>query len=766
MENTVIFIKAVMNKVWKIGSRWSDKGSWSSRIISIFRRSNVVFLGSKDVDRFYREVEIGDYFAIADGYTIPAVAKVVSNPMPLNDMIKNNLIKVRKGDPFDLNEDYSWCYGVKVKIVDLPENLHLYYERMGTFFRANSIADQVVKLYEDNLNNQFDIKTQTYRIRTSVPETAKDDKSSIIDGQTIYNIPVYQREYSWGVEQVSRFVGDIFKGFWGSNDEKAIVLEPLFIGTMQLSYKKRISENEFEQDVIDGQQRLSTILCILKYLKLEYPQIEILQRINLDWLETRVNNGKEETNLEQMLLIEDLNNIQDNENFVSNNYLRNLQTIKETFLENTKDEEGNTISLFSDNIQKFVDYFLNSIYFVVVETLAGLSKTIQIFNTINTAGLDLNGNDLFKVRMYEYLHDCKNQGEEAFNEIGNIYKSIKDLNSEWRKNHDWDVVSVEEVRTIYKYYLISKYQLSVALYSKATDTFFDELFDTLLNVQTHKDFAGLKNKRIELRLNDLNRIVQVACLWNSSDFRTSDEYMSYTLVDYSRYSRYLNIAYQILLTNEDLSDDKRLSQVYSILSPLSKLFFCYSIRFAKAVNHIHSFMYGIYRDVYDVNSSLEVIVSKIQDQLQPLNNDSFRNDCIGGAIADNRVWKNLICLLSDYFDELDNNTPLDKLKNLLNGGFDIEHIHANANEKEGQDIDYSLQNSIGNLMLLEYDINRSIGCLPFNEKVNRNDGKPCYKDSKYATVKKIMKYDKWSHEAVSKRRAEEIHKIAHFLFGQ
>lgn len=755
-----------MNKVWKIGSRWSDKGSWSSRIISIFRRSNVVFLGSKDVDRFYREVEIGDYFAIADGYTIPAVAKVVSNPMPLNDMIKNNLIKVRKGDPFDLNEDYSWCYGVKVKIVDLPENLHLYYERMGTFFRANSIADQVVKLYEDNLNNQFDIKTQTYRIRTSVPETAKDDKSSIIDGQTIYNIPVYQREYSWGVEQVSRFVGDIFKGFWGSNDEKAIVLEPLFIGTMQLSYKKRISENEFEQDVIDGQQRLSTILCILKYLKLEYPQIEILQRINLDWLETRVNNGKEETNLEQMLLIEDLNNIQDNENFVSNNYLRNLQTIKETFLENTKDEEGNTISLFSDNIQKFVDYFLNSIYFVVVETLAGLSKTIQIFNTINTAGLDLNGNDLFKVRMYEYLHDCKNQGEEAFNEIGNIYKSIKDLNSEWRKNHDWDVVSVEEVRTIYKYYLISKYQLSVALYSKATDTFFDELFDTLLNVQTHKDFAGLKNKRIELRLNDLNRIVQVACLWNSSDFRTSDEYMSYTLVDYSRYSRYLNIAYQILLTNEDLSDDKRLSQVYSILSPLSKLFFCYSIRFAKAVNHIHSFMYGIYRDVYDVNSSLEVIVSKIQDQLQPLNNDSFRNDCIGGAIADNRVWKNLICLLSDYFDELDNNTPLDKLKNLLNGGFDIEHIHANANEKEGQDIDYSLQNSIGNLMLLEYDINRSIGCLPFNEKVNRNDGKPCYKDSKYATVKKIMKYDKWSHEAVSKRRAEEIHKIAHFLFGQ
>ena len=68
---------------------------------------------------------------------------------------------------------------------------------------------------------------------------------------------------------MSRFVGDIFKGFWGSNDEKAIVLEPMFIGTMQLSYKKRISENDFEQDVIDGQQRLSTILCILLYMFLK-----------------------------------------------------------------------------------------------------------------------------------------------------------------------------------------------------------------------------------------------------------------------------------------------------------------------------------------------------------------------------------------------------------------------------------------------------------------------------------------------------------------
>lgn len=754
----------IQPNVWKIGSRWSDNGSWSSRIISVFRRSNVVFLGSEDVDRFNREVKSGDYFAIADGYTIPAVAKAVSDPMPLNDMIKNNLIKVRKGDPFDLTNDYSGCYGVKVKIVDLPDNLQPHYEKRGTFFRANSIAEQVIKLYEDNLNNQFDIKAQTYRIKSSVPESANDDKSPIIDGHTIYNIPVYQREYSWGVEQVSRFVGDIFKGFWGSNDEKTIVLEPMFIGTMQLSYKKRISENEFEQDVIDGQQRLSTILCVLKYLKLEFPQIEILQEINLDWFETRVNNGKEETNLEQMLLVDDLNHIQDKDNFVSNSYLRNLQIIKESFEENTKDEEGNQISLFSDNIQIFVDYFLNNIYFVVVETLAGLSKTIQIFNTINTAGLDLNGNDLFKVRMYEYLHDIKNQGEETFNEIGEIYKDIKEKNSKWRKSHDWDVISVEQVRTIYKYYLISKCQLPYVLYTKATDTFFEELFDTLLNVQTHKDFVGVKNKTIELSLNDLKRIVKAAYMWNTSDFNSDNEYISYTLIEYSRYSKYSNIAYQILLANETLPEKERISQVYTLLAPLSKLFFCYSIMYAKAVNHIHSFMYSIYRSVSEDNFSIDNIVSKINNQIQANNNDWFRNDCIGGAIAVKRSWSTLICILSDYLEEQKNSITLHDLQSLYSGGFDIEHIHANANEEECANIDETLQNSIGNLMLLEYDINRSIGKLKFKEKISRPDGKLCYRNSNFATVKKIMSFEDWTIRKIELRRKEEIDKIANFLF--
>ena len=752
-----------MNNVWKIGSRWSSTGAWESRIISIFRRSEVVFLGNDDVERFNNEVKCGDYFAIADGYCVPAVAKAVSNPMPLNDMIEKGMIKVRKGEPFDLSEDYSWCYGVKVKIVDLPQDKHLFYEKRGTFFKANSIADKVVELYEDNLTHQFDIQSHTYRIKSTHNQV--DGKCSIIDQHTFFNIPIYQREYSWGREQVSRFVGDIFKGFWGNDDDKKISMEPMFIGTMQLSYKKYIKEQESEQDVIDGQQRLSTILCILKFLKLKYPTIEELKNISLDWLETRVNNGKEDLYLTQMISLTNLDSITELPDYQQNRYLNNIQIVKEVFEEQIIDKDGCELTLFDENAQLFVDYFLNSIYFVVVETLAGLSKTIQIFNTINTAGLDLNGNDLFKVRFYEYLHDVKNYGEEAFNEIGEIYKEVKNINSEWRKHKNWDVITIEAVRSIYKYYLISKYKLNSSLYNKSTDTFFEELFDTLLNVQIHKDLAGVKNKNVELSLADLRRIIKVAYFWNSSDFRNADDFISYTLIERSRYSRYLNIAYQILLTNESMANEDRLSQVYVCLGMLARLFFCYSVMYAKAINEIHSFMHNIFKLVVQYQENKNEILLLLQKKIQANNNQWFKDNCLGDPIAFNRTWKNLICILSDYFDELESGTPLEKLETLYGDGFDIEHIHANANETEGNDIDDGLQNSIGNLMLLEYDINRSIGCLPFKEKKDRSGGGLCYKDSKYASVNKVRLFDDWGLQEVEKRRDEEIEKIANYLFN-
>ncbi len=146
-----------MSNCWKIGSRWSVDGSESSRIITIFRRSNVVFVGGDAAKRFHDQVKKGDYFAIADGIYVVAVARAVSDVKHLPEMIREGLIKVRDGEPFDLSKNFDGCYGVEVKIVGLPKQDQFEYLKRGTFFSANKYSNRIKELYDTKVNNTFDI---------------------------------------------------------------------------------------------------------------------------------------------------------------------------------------------------------------------------------------------------------------------------------------------------------------------------------------------------------------------------------------------------------------------------------------------------------------------------------------------------------------------------------------------------------------------------------------------------------------------------------
>jgi hypothetical protein len=391
---------------------------------------------------------------------------------------------------------------------------------------------------------------------------------------------------------------------------------------------------------------------------------------------------------------------------------------------------------------------------VVVETVAGLSKTIQIFNTINTAGLDLDWNDLFKVRLYEYLRDRCNADESSFNEIGDLYKRVKDINEKWRKNHNFDVVTMHSVRSTYKNYLIAKYNLPNALYQMGTDRFFECLFDVLLNVQEHKEIKNTNG--LVLSLEDINDVIESCVLWKSHIFVTSAELISKLLINKSRYGRYSSFAYQIMLATKGNEVSDRISAVNRILDKLSRVFFCYSILYSKQINEIHSFMNKA-NDLI-INEGLNATMALIDGKLNSIN-QSLINNSLGGEIAHNRIWKDLICCLSAFLEEteVEVKISLDELEEKLSRNYDIEHIHATADEKV--DFEKPLQNGIGNLMLLEYDINRSIGSKPFEDKAKS------YKNSKYATAKKISKFNKWDKQDAQNRREEEVGKIMKYLFG-
>ena len=70
-----------------------------------------------------------------------------------------------------------------------------------------------------------------------------------------YSIPIYQRNYAWGESEIKTLINDVFDSYRNADGKL------YYIGTL-VTYKR--NDNEYE--VIDGQQRLTTIYIILKAL--------------------------------------------------------------------------------------------------------------------------------------------------------------------------------------------------------------------------------------------------------------------------------------------------------------------------------------------------------------------------------------------------------------------------------------------------------------------------------------------------------------------
>jgi raw score 3.25 len=79
----------------------------------------------------------------------------------------------------------------------------------------------------------------------------------IIDKKINFNVPAYQRGYRWDKINVTDLLDDLLEFMQDVSSGKFYCLQPLVV--------KKIGANQY--NVIDGQQRLTTIFIILKYLE-------------------------------------------------------------------------------------------------------------------------------------------------------------------------------------------------------------------------------------------------------------------------------------------------------------------------------------------------------------------------------------------------------------------------------------------------------------------------------------------------------------------
>lgn len=208
-----------------------------------------------------------------------------------------------------------------------------------------------------------------------------------------YHIPSYQRPYAWEVDQASELFDDLL-AFHRTEDD-----EGYFLGSIVLIKK----EGEPYAEVIDGQQRLTTLTMLLaaiasrldgdlrKELKdhiiepgktlqgiLARPRLSLRER-DRDFFTRYVQS----IDLDALLKLDPAGLENESRINVQRNCKYFVESIDETF-------NGNV-----DELSAFVAFVLTRCYLVVVST-PSQDSAFRVFSVMNSRGLDLRPTDIIK----------------------------------------------------------------------------------------------------------------------------------------------------------------------------------------------------------------------------------------------------------------------------------------------------------------------------------------------------------------------------------
>lgn len=270
-------------------------------------------------------------------------------------------------------------------------------------------------------------------------EEFKTDTKSLTaifgDTDSFYKIPDYQRPYSWENEHVETLWDDLLSAF-ENNQEDEKIDKNYFLGGIVLTP----SSEKGYSDVIDGQQRLTTLMilfCVFRdfsNLDGDYKK-KIEKKIEDDGdprLKLLTEIGKRNEFGKHIL-----EGIKLEENQKALKKQRQDKYFNTTFIFKEKLEEINS----KEKIKQFIDYLLEKVKIIKI-TCSDRAFAIKLFQIINTRGLDLSQTDLIKSFLLSKLRNDRH--EQFINTWDKIRNKIK------------DTTNLVNLFTAFQYYLLAK----------------------------------------------------------------------------------------------------------------------------------------------------------------------------------------------------------------------------------------------------------------------------------------------------------------------
>ena len=515
------------------------------------------------------------------------------------------------------------------------------------------------------------------------------DQKSIFDllsdKKSDFLIPDYQRLYAWDDQQCQTLWDDLFLfSFPNNNCDEFDDNEEYFLGSI-VTFKNENGKSE----VIDGQQRLTTLLLILRAF---YDKFSNMQDRNSILTRERIEKCIWKTDIfgsaDKSLLKIDSEVATDND---KDEFLELLRTgdvkagAKSQYVQNYKFFQNK----IEDFLQDFPGYFpffpsrlLNNCILLPIEA-ESQDTALRIFSTLNDRGLPLSDADIFKAQFYKHFSDS-NKKDEFIKD----WKELEELSNTVFHS------PMDELFSRYMYFLRAKEG------NKSSTT------ESLRKFYERKKYQYLKEE------NTIGDLKTLAIFWKSISLQDKERFSDSILkklfvLHFAPNSMWQNITSVYFLQNKSCEGFLEESAFGTFLDRITAFIFAYAIT-NPGVNALRT---PVYDEMITIVNGSTATISKYKF-----------NEAQSRAQFENYTFTNQRSITRSMITWYAHSFPEQKLLDLKQG-FDIEHIYS----RKRQDIEGGLKNesnleSLGNKILLEESINIRASDYRFRDKTKYYKG--------------------------------------------
>jgi hypothetical protein len=627
--------------------------------------------------------------------------------------------------------------------------------------------------------------------------------------QSVFDIPKYQRGYSWTSQEINDFISDLEYTYEEKNIKERTDFSHYFGTIVLLDKGKRDAGNQVFDlyDIIDGQQRMTTVSLFMTCLNSELNYISEHGNLSKDYsmspAETATENKKSFVSYHssERITLDSLNNavyqsiaIYDDsteniepENIAQRRLVECTETIQEWFdiKRNEYAQEGSHDEYYNylREIGKIVKNGLEvTSYIIQDETEAG-----RLFEVVNDRGKDLTTLD----RIKSYLVYCASRlsdpdlARKIFDRFGTVLENVTkdggdDTEIDAFVRYHWTLFSGEivlakqsnsEYTTVHRRVKNLSKHASTDQSGKSIIEWIESYLESAVGCS--EAFAKIENpksissKDADLAEQELTELIER--LDGLNRLPVSRNFLPLLMATYNQYGIGREF-YQIVVLCEKLS-----FRVYNIAgrrtdagrASLQRHGYCieWAGRRSKAQSVFSNDANKLQFD--DSNKAISSTCEMIESEIGRNAPDTYFIDCLrrkdlfeGSARSDGwrgvrnkEVVRYLLYKYEKYLRESKEKASLSQIppfSTWKEQGITIEHIHPQSSDSEG-----SIENHtdmLGNLILLGPEDNSSAGNASYGEKYRNT-----YASSKMQSLAELPSPEEgWSKEEITSRTDDII----------